>query len=183
VPCGGTQAFTCCRRNPQRLGTSCATGKIEAYNQYLRGKESLQPRRPGRLSTCVKRSRPRLRWIQATQRLMPAWHWPILDADATNAIAGYETALAAADKAVALAPDWRRLCRSGFLACGLPVRYFRGAGGPGRAAALHPGDAEVPHRSPSCSHGRRPRAAIARERNALALIRFLRRSVCALHTS
>jgi len=53
-----------------------------------------------------------------------------------------------------------------------------------RAAALHPGDAEVLHRSAIVlAMVGDPRAAIAERGMPSRWIRFLRRSVCALHTS
>jgi serine/threonine protein kinase/tetratricopeptide (TPR) repeat protein len=148
------------------------TGNIEAYNQYLRGKESYNHgdqdgyRRAVKAFSAATALDPG--YAAAFAGLALAQFWL---ADATNDIAGYETALAAAHNAVALAPG---------LAAGYSARGFlRGAyrfdtsgarADLDRAVALRPGDAEVLHRSAIMfAMVGDLRTAIARERNALAL--------------
>jgi len=148
------------------------TGNIEAYNQYLRGKESFNHgdqdgyRRAVKSFSAATALDPGYAAAYAGLALAQFWM-----ADAINDIAGYEAALAAADKAVALAPG----LAAGYAARGfLRAAYRFDTSGArvdlDRAVALRPGDAEVLHRSAIVlAMVGDLRAAIARERNALAL--------------
>jgi TolB-like protein len=148
------------------------TGNIEAYNQYLRGKESYNHGDQDGYQRAVKAFSAATAldpgYAAAYAGLALAQFWL---ADAISDIAGYESALAAADKAVALAPG----LAAGYAARGFVRAAYRfeisGAQADlDRAVALRPGDADVLHRSAVVlATVGNLRAAIARERNALAL--------------
>jgi TolB-like protein/Flp pilus assembly protein TadD len=149
------------------------TSNIAAYNLYLQGKQSYnEADTPGyqRAVTAFKAATDLdSHFAAAYADLALAQFW--LTDDGTSDVAGYESALAAAEKAVALAPG----LAAGYSARGFvrAVYRFDFAGGQAdldKAVALSPGDATVLHRSAVLLGvlGDLP-AAIAREEQALAL--------------
>jgi TolB-like protein/DNA-binding winged helix-turn-helix (wHTH) protein/Tfp pilus assembly protein PilF len=148
------------------------TANLEAYNQYLQGRQSYNQGDSAGYQRAVTAFQGATaldsRYAAAYAALALAQFWL---ADSTGDMAGYDSALAAAEKAVALAPD---------LAMGYSARGFlRGiyrfdfAGAQAdleKAVALDPRDATVLHRSAVllAVFGKLPEA-IAREQKALAL--------------
>jgi len=133
------------------------TGNIEAYNQYLRGKESFNHGDQDGYRRAVKAFSAATALIQATQRLMPAWHWPIFwMADATMTLAGYETRLRLQTRPSLSLQDWPPAMRSGFLRA---AYRFDTSGaratwiGPWRCSRATRGAAPVCHHA---RNGRRP---------------------------
>jgi TolB-like protein len=167
------------------------TENIEAYNQYLRGRENYNRgdtdgyRRAVTAFSAATVLDPRYAAAYADLALAEYWL-----ADAISDKAGYQPgcnrAVAAAEKAVALAPG----LAAGYSARGIvraPCRLdFAGAQADlDKAVALSPGDANVLHRSAVLLAilGNLP-AAIAREEKAPSgWIRCRRRSLCALRSS
>jgi serine/threonine protein kinase/Flp pilus assembly protein TadD len=148
------------------------TGNIEAYDQYLQGKESYNQGDQDGYEHAVKAFSAATTldpgYAAAYAGLALARFWR---ADVTFDIAGYETALAAADKAVALAPGLAAgYAARGFVRIAYRFDYSGAQADLDRAVALRPGDADVLHRSAVVlATVGNLRAAIARERNALAL--------------
>jgi TolB-like protein/DNA-binding winged helix-turn-helix (wHTH) protein/Flp pilus assembly protein TadD len=148
------------------------TSSLEAYNQYLLGRQSYNQGDAAGYQRAVVAFQAATEldshYAAAYADLALAQFWV---ADRTGDIRGYESALAAAEKSVALAPN---------LAMGYSARGFvRGiyrfdfAGAQAdldKAVALNPGDAWVLHRSAIllAVFGKLPEA-IAREEKALAL--------------
>jgi TolB-like protein/DNA-binding winged helix-turn-helix (wHTH) protein/Flp pilus assembly protein TadD len=148
------------------------TENLEAYNLYLQGRQSYNQADAAGYQRAVTAFRAATaldsHYAVAYAALALARFWL---ADPTNDIPGYESALAAAEKAVTLAPE---------LAAGYSARGFiRGiyrfdfAGAQAdldKAVALNPSDATVLHRSAVllAVFGKLPEA-IAREEKALAL--------------
>jgi adenylate cyclase len=148
------------------------TANLEAYNQYLQGKQSYNQGDSAGYQRAVVAFQAATaldsRYAVAYAALALARFWL---ADPTNDTPGYESALASAEKAVALAPG---------LAVGYSARGFlRGiyrfdfAGAQAdldKAVALNPNDATVLHRSAVllAVFGKLPEA-IAREEKALSL--------------
>jgi serine/threonine protein kinase/Flp pilus assembly protein TadD len=146
------------------------TGNIEAYDQYLRGKESYNQGDQDGYQRAVKA-------FSAATALDPGY----AAAYAGLALAQFwlaeydkgddETALAAAEKAVALAPGLAAgYAARGFVRMAYRFDYSGAQADLDRAVALRPGDADVLHQSAVVlATVGNLRAAIARERNALAL--------------
>jgi TolB-like protein/DNA-binding winged helix-turn-helix (wHTH) protein len=148
------------------------TANLEAFNQYLQGRQSYNQGNAAGYQRAVAAFQAATaldpRYAAAYADLALAQFWL---ADNTSDVPGYESALAAAEKAVALDPD---------LAMGYSARGFiRGiyrfdfAGGRAdldKAVALNPSDATVLHRSAVllAVFGKLPEA-IAREEKALSL--------------
>jgi len=148
------------------------TGNIEAYDQYLQGKESYNQGDQDGYEHAVKAFSAATTldpgYAAAYAGLALARFWL---ADTTFDTAGFETALAAADKAVALAPGLAAgYAARGFVRIAYRFDYSGAQADLDRAVALRPGDADVLHRSAVVlATVGNLRAAIARERNALAL--------------
>jgi TolB-like protein/Flp pilus assembly protein TadD len=148
------------------------TGNIEAYDQYLQGKESYNQGDQDGYEHAVKAFSAATTldpgYAAAYASLALARFWL---ADTTFDTAGFETALAAADKAVALAPGLAAgYAARGFVRIAYRFDYSGAQADLDRAVALRPGDADVLHRSAVVlATVGNLRAAIARERNALAL--------------
>jgi len=148
------------------------TGNIEAYTQYLRGRENYNQGDAFGYQRAVVAFQVATeldsRYAVAYAALALARFWL---ADHTNDVPGYESALAAAEKAVALAPDLAMgYSARGFLR-GIYRFDFAGAQADlDKAVALNPSDATVLHRSAVllAVFGKLPEA-IAREEKALAL--------------
>jgi TolB-like protein/Flp pilus assembly protein TadD len=148
------------------------TANIEAYNQYLQGRQSFNRgdaegyRRAVAAFSAATTLDPRYTSAYAALALAQFWL-----ADTTSDEAGYKSALESASKAVALAPE----LGAGYAARGFvrAVYSFDFAGAMAdldKAVALSPHDAEVLHRSAVvlAIDGDLP-AAIARERQAFEL--------------
>jgi TolB-like protein len=148
------------------------TANLEAYNQYLQGRQSYNRGDMAGYQRAVVAFQAATaldsRYAAAYADLALALFWL---ADNTSDVAGYESALAAAERAVTLAPD----LAMGYSARGFVravYRYdFAGAQADlDEAVALNPSDATVLHRSAVLFGvlGKLPRA-IEREEKALAL--------------
>ena len=148
------------------------TANIEAYNQYLQGRQSFNRgdaegyRQAVAAFSAATTLDPRYAPAYAALALAQFW---LADTEADET--GFQRALAAANKAVALAPG----LGSGYAARGIvrASHSFDFAGGKAdldEAVALSPGDADVLHRSAVmlATFGNLP-AAIARERQAFEL--------------
>jgi TolB-like protein len=154
------------------------TGNLAAYNLYLQGRQSYNQGDTAGYQRAVTAFRAATTldslYAAAYADLALAQFWLTDDStsgDVAVDVAGYESALAAAEKAVALAPG----LAAGYSARGFlrAVYRFDFAGGQAdldKAVALGPGDAIVLHRSAVLLAvlGDLP-AAIAREEKALAL--------------
>src|SRR5579859_2640457 len=153
------------------------TENLEAYNLYLQGKQSYNEGSGGGYQRAVTAFRaataldPRYAAAYADLALAQFWLTTEETVSANTGVAGFDSALAAAEKAVALAPG----LAAGYSARGFlrAVYRFDFAGGQAdldKAVALSPGDASVLHRSAVLLAvlGDLP-AAIAREEKALAL--------------
>jgi TolB-like protein/DNA-binding winged helix-turn-helix (wHTH) protein/Flp pilus assembly protein TadD len=153
-------------------------GNLAAYNLYLQGRESYNQGDASGYQRAVTAFRAAIaldpRYAMAYADLALAQFW-LTDNQTTLAtkpgVAGYDSALAAAEKAVALAPG----LAAGYSARGFlrAVYRFDFAGAQAdldKAVALNPGDASVLHRSAVLLAvlGNLP-AAIATEEKALAL--------------
>jgi TolB-like protein/DNA-binding winged helix-turn-helix (wHTH) protein len=153
------------------------TENLEAYNQYLQGRQSYNQgdaRGYQRAVTAFRAATaldPRYATAYADLALAQFWLTTEETTSAKTGAAGFDSALAAAEKAVALAPG----LAAGYSARGFlrAVYRFDFAGGQAdldKAVALSPGDASVLHRSAVLLAvlGDLP-AAIARDEKALAL--------------
>jgi TolB-like protein/DNA-binding winged helix-turn-helix (wHTH) protein/Flp pilus assembly protein TadD len=152
------------------------TENLEAYNQYLQGRQSYNQgdaRGYQRAVTAFRAATtldPRYAVAYADLALAQFWLTTEETTSAKTGAAGFDSALAAAEKAVALAPG----LAAGYSARGfLRITRFDFAGAQAdldKAVALNPGDASVLHRSAVLLAvlGDLP-AAIAREEKALAL--------------
>jgi TolB-like protein/tetratricopeptide (TPR) repeat protein len=154
------------------------TGDLAAYDLYLQGRESYnQGDAAGyqRAVTAFRASTARdPRYAAAFADLALAQFWLTDDStsgDLAADIAGFDSALAAAEKAVALAPGLAAgYSARGFLRGATRFDFARAQADLDKALALSPGDANVLHRSAIllAMLGKLP-AAIAREKQALAL--------------
>jgi serine/threonine protein kinase/TolB-like protein/Flp pilus assembly protein TadD len=154
------------------------TANLSAYSLYLQGRESYNQGNTAGHQRAVTAFRAATaldpRYAAAYADLAVAQFWLTDDnmsGDLATDLAGFESALAAAEKAVALAPG----LAAGYSARGflrLATRFdFAGAQADlDKALALSPGDANIMHRSAIllAVFGKLP-AAIAREEQALAL--------------
>jgi serine/threonine protein kinase len=146
------------------------TGNIEAYDQYLRGKESYNQGDQDGYQRAVKAFSAATAldsgYAAAYAGLALAQFW-LAEYDKGDD----ETALAAAEKAVALAPGLAAgYAARGFVRMAYRFDYSGAQADLDRAVALRPGDADVLHQSAVVlATVGNLRAAIARERNALAL--------------
>ena len=148
------------------------TANLSAYNLYLQGRQSYNQGNIAGYQNAVTAFRAATvldsRYAAAYAALALAQFWA---ADTTNDVPGYESALAAAEKAVALAPELAEgYSARGFLR-GIYRFDFAGAQADlDKAVALNPSDATVLHRSAIllAVFGRLPEA-IAREEKASAL--------------
>jgi serine/threonine protein kinase len=153
------------------------TENLAAYNLYLQGRQSYNQGDATGYQRAVTAFRaataldPRYAAAYADLALAQFWLTTEETASANTGVAGFDSALAAAEKAVALAPG----LAAGYSARGFlrAVYRFDFAGGQAdldKAVALSPGDASVLHRSAVLLAvlGDLP-AAIAREEKALAL--------------
>jgi len=153
------------------------TGNLEAYELYLQGRQSYnQSDTPGyqravtafRAATTID-----LHYAAAYADLALAQFWLTDDTYSGIAadVAGYESALAAAEKAVSLAPGLAAgYSARGFLRAVYKFDFASAQEDLDKAVALNPGDATVLHRSAVLLGvlGELP-AAIAREQQALVL--------------
>jgi TolB-like protein/Flp pilus assembly protein TadD len=157
---------------PQALTQEPRTDNLEAYNQYLQGRQSYNQGDAAGYQRSVTAFRAATRldpyYAAAYADLALAQFWL---ADGSSDVEGYASALAAAEQAVALAPG----LAAGYSARGFlrAVYRFDFAGAQAdldRAVALGPHDAMVLHRSAVLLGvlGDLP-AAIGREEQALAL--------------
>ena len=157
---------------PQALTQESRTDNLEAYNQYLQGRQSYNQGDAAGYQRSVTAFRAATgldpHYAVAYADLAIAQFWL---ADGSNDLEGYQSALAAAEQAVALAPG----LAAGYSARGFlrAVYRFDFAGAQAdldRAVAISPHDAGVLHRSAVLLGvlGDLP-AAIAREKQALAL--------------
>jgi TolB-like protein len=153
------------------------TENLEAYNLYLQGRQSYNEGSVGgyRRALTAFRAATALdpRYAAPYADLALAQFWLTNDApeDAAAGIAGEESALAAAEKAVALAPEQGvGYSARGFLRAIYQFDFAGGQADLDKAVALSPGDAWVLHRSAILLSvlGKLPEA-IAREEQALAL--------------
>jgi TolB-like protein/DNA-binding winged helix-turn-helix (wHTH) protein len=153
------------------------TENLEAYNLYLQGRQSYNEGTGGGYQRAVTAFRaataldPRYAAAYADLALAQFWLTTEETSSANTGVAGFDSALAAAEKAVALAPG----LAAGYSARGFlrAVYRFDFAGGQAdldKAVALNPGDADTLHRSAVLLAvlGDLP-AAISREEKALAL--------------
>jgi TolB-like protein/DNA-binding winged helix-turn-helix (wHTH) protein/Flp pilus assembly protein TadD len=148
------------------------TTNIEAYSQYLQGRENYNHGDAAGYQKAVAAYKvateldSRYAAAYAAQALAQFWL-----ADQSGDVAGYESAIAAAEKAVTLAPDLAMgYSARGFLR-GIYRFDFAGAREDlDKAVALNPNDATVLHRSAVLLgvFGKLPEA-IAREEKALSL--------------
>jgi TolB-like protein len=156
------------------LRSELNAGNLEAYDLYLQGKESFNHGDATGYQRAVTAFRGATemdsRYAAAYAALALAEFWAE-DANPTPTGSGYDRALAAAEQAVALAPEEA----AGYAARGFlrTVYRFDFAGGQSdlaKAVALNGGDADVLHRSAVllATLGDLP-AAIEREQKALAL--------------
>jgi TolB-like protein/DNA-binding winged helix-turn-helix (wHTH) protein/Tfp pilus assembly protein PilF len=148
------------------------TENLEAYNQYLQGRQSYNRGDAAGYQLAVTSFRAAtaldVRYAAAYADLALALFWL---SDTTGDVLGYASALTAAEKAVALAPGLAAgYSARGFLR-GIYSFDFAGAQADlDKAVALNPSDATVLHRSAVllAVFGRLPEA-IAREEKALSL--------------
>jgi TolB-like protein len=163
---------------PSSAQEELRTGNLAAYDLYLQGKQSYNQGDIGGYQRAVAAFRGATtvdsRYAAAYADLAVAQFWLTDDSvsgDLAAVVAGFESALAAAEKAVALAPG----LAAGYSARGFlrAVYRFDFAGAQAdldKAVALSPGDANILHRSAVLLGvlGKLPEA-IAREAQALAL--------------
>lgn len=153
------------------------TENLEAYNQYLQGRHSYNQgdARGYQRAVTAFRAATTLdpRYAVAYADLALAQFWLTIEetTSAKTGAAGFDSALAAAEKAVALAPGLAAgYSARGFLLAVYRFDFARGQADLDKAVALSPGDASVLHRSAVLLAvlGDLP-AAIARDEKALAL--------------
>jgi len=150
------------------------TANIEAYDQYLQGRQSFNRgdaegyQRAVTAFTAATTLDPHYAAAYAALALAQWWHADAIYSDAAGSEAANNSALAAAEKAVALDPG----LSAGYSARGFirAIYRFDFAGGKAdldKAIALSPHDADVLHRSAVvlAINGNLP-AAIAREKEA-----------------
>lgn len=148
------------------------TASLEAYNQFLMGKQSYNQGDPDGYRRAVTAFRAAIAldpgYAPAYASLALAQWWA---ADLDGNTAEYDSAVEAADKAVELGPEQAAsYATRGFLRA-ISLYDFSGAQADlNKAVALNPGDADVLHRSAVVLGilGDLP-AAISREQQALAL--------------
>jgi TolB-like protein/DNA-binding winged helix-turn-helix (wHTH) protein/Flp pilus assembly protein TadD len=148
------------------------TENLEAYNQYLQGRQSYNQADTAGYQRAVAAFRVATEldphYAAAYADLALAQFWL---ADNTSDVPGYESALAAAEKAVALAPELAMgYSARGFLRAIYRFDFAGAQADMDKAVALNPSDATVLHRSAVLLSvvGKLPEA-IAREEKALAL--------------
>jgi TolB-like protein/DNA-binding winged helix-turn-helix (wHTH) protein/Flp pilus assembly protein TadD len=153
------------------------TGNLEAYNQYLQGRQSYNQGDVVGYQRAVTAFRAAIalnsRYAAAYADLALAQFWLTSDTpdDVAADIAGFDSALAAAEKAVALAPGLAAgYSARGFLRAVYRFDFAGALADLDKAVALSPGNASVLHRSAVLLAvlGDLP-AAITREEKALAL--------------
>ena len=153
------------------------TENLEAYNQYLQGRHSYNQgdaRGYQRAVTAFRAATtldPRYAVAYADLALAQFWLTTEETTSAKTGAAAFDSALAAAEKAVALAPGLAAgYSARGFLRAVYRFDFARGQADLDKAVALSPGDASVLHRSAVLLAvlGDLP-AAIARDEKALAL--------------
>jgi TolB-like protein/DNA-binding winged helix-turn-helix (wHTH) protein/Flp pilus assembly protein TadD len=153
------------------------TGNLEAYNQYLQGRQSYNQGDVVGYQRAVTAFRAAIalnsRYAAAYADLALAQFWLTSDtpADVAADVAGFDSALAAAEKAVALAPGLAAgYSARGFLRAVYRFDFAGALADLDKAVALSPGNASVLHRSAVLLAvlGDLP-AAIAREEKALGL--------------
>ena len=153
------------------------TENLEAYNLYLLGRQSYNQGDTRGYQHAVTAFRaattldPRYAVAYADLALAQFWLTDEETSSANTGAAGYDSALAAAEKAVALAPGLAAgYSARGFLRAVYRFDFAAAQADLDKAVALSPGDASVLHRSAVLLAvlGRLP-DAIAREEQALAL--------------
>jgi DNA-binding response OmpR family regulator/TolB-like protein/predicted Zn-dependent protease len=153
------------------------TGNLAAYNLYLQGRQSYNQGDAAGYQRAVTAFRAATtldsRYAAAYTDLALAQFWLTADTpeDVATDTAGFDSALAAANKAVALAPGLAAgYSARGFLRAVFQFDFAGAQADLDKAVALNPGDANVLHRSAVLLAvlGKLPEA-IAREEQALAL--------------